>query len=159
MGLLGRQLPVHMPLGYVIYHTVFKRAMALQPPRILICPHPHSLRTACFEFGTGQATCHIHIVHAAIMKSRPFSLMPFARGKPWGHMAYTHHGQITYITRLDAFLECFQIPRIADIEVDRRNNRGRLGQPHRLPFVFRSVGNRFFGNYMFTGCHSLAYAA
>ena len=80
VSLLLGQLPVDEALGDVVGHAVLECAVALQPPGILVVPHPHSLCVPGLVFAPGIPACDVYIVHPAIMECGPFVFVPFAGG-------------------------------------------------------------------------------
>lgn len=110
MGLLGRQLPVDMPLGDVEHYSVGECSVALQPPGVFICPHAHRLGVAGFEFGVCEPPGCIDIVHSTVVECGAFSLVSLSGSQAGGHVAHTEDGEVAKLSRCDALVEFPQIP-------------------------------------------------
>ena len=148
MRLLRGQLPVNMPLRDVEHHAVLERSVTLQPPRVLVVPHAHGLRVPCLELRFGVPARDIDVVHPAVVERRPFVFVPLARRQPRRHVAYADDRQFADLARGDELLDRIVIPRIAQIEVDRGEQRRLFDERHRLPFAFHAVGDRFLRDDM-----------
>ena len=94
-------------------------------------------------------------MHAAVVECRAFELVPFAGGQSRGHVADPDDGQLADLALGDEILDRIVIPGVAQIEVDRGEERRVFSQFHGFPFVFDVVGNGFFGNDVFSAGESL----
>ena len=135
-----------MSLGNVEYDAVLERAVALEPPRILVIPHADGLCVPGLEFRFGIPACDVHVVHAAVMERRALEFVSFARGQPRCHVAYADDRQFADFALCDKILDGVVVPRIAQVKVHRREDFGLLGQRDRLPLLFHRVGDRFLGD-------------
>ena len=144
MGLGLGQLAVDMPLGDVEHHAVLERAVALQPPGVLVVPHPHGLGIPGLEFRLGIPACDVHVVHAAVVERGTFVFV--ARSQSRSHVADPDDGQFADLALGDEIFDRIVIPGVAQVEVHRREQGRVLGQLDGLPFVFDTVGNGFFSD-------------
>lgn len=146
VGLGLGQLAVDMPLGDVEHHAVLERAVALQPPGVLVVPHPHGLGIPSLEFRLGIPACDVHVVHAAVVERGAFVFVALARSQSRSHVADPDDGQFADLALGDEIFDRIVIPGVAQVEVHRREQGRVLGQLDGLPFVFDTVGNGFFSD-------------
>ena len=119
--------------------------MHLNPPRILVVPHANALRVPGLVFAVGVPAGDIDIMHAAIVKGRPFGIVSFHGHMPGRHVADTDHSQITNLGLGDKPLYIFVIPRIPIEKVDRNEAVAGLDLAHQLPFGGHVGAERLFG--------------
>ena len=146
VGLGLGQLPVDMPLGDVEDHAVLERAVALEPPRVLVVPHAQGLCVPSLEFGPCVPARDVDVMHAAVVERGAFVFMPFARDETGRHVADAHDGQFADLTLCDEILDRIMIPRVAQIEVHGGEQGRAFGHFDGFPFVLYAVGDGFFGD-------------
>ena len=143
VGLVLGQLPVDVPLRDVEDDAVLERPVALQPPGILVVPHPDGLCVPAPELRAGVPAGDVHVVHAAVVEGRSFVFVPLAGCQPRGHVADPDDGQFADLALFDEVFDGFVVPRIAQVEIDRREHVALLGQFDCLPLLFDAFGNGF----------------
>ena len=141
--LVFRQLPIYKALCDVEHDTVFKRAMTLQPPRLLVAPHTHALSVPCSIFAAGIPACNVNIVHAAVVKAGALIFVTFAWRQSWCHVAHTNDGQFAQFALVNKTSHGLVIPRVAQIQVHGRQHMSFLGGVNHLPFALYGVGDGF----------------
>ena len=120
VGLVLGQLSVDVALRDVEYHAVFERAVALEPPRVLVVPHADRLRVPCLVFRAGVPAGDVHVVHAAVVEGRTFVFVSLAGCESRGHVADADDRQLADLALRDEVADGLVIPGIAQIEVHRR---------------------------------------
>ena len=153
MRLVFRQLPVHEALRDVEHHPALKRAVALQPPGVFVVPHAQALGVPRLELALGIPACNVHIVHAAVVEGGTLVFVPFARCKSRRHVADADDGQFAYLALVYPMFYIIMVPRVAQVQVDGREDGGVLGSFHRLPFFLNAFGNGFLADDVFSTCH------
>ena len=123
--------------------------MTLQPPRVLIVPHPDSLCMPGLVFRIGIPAADIHIVHSAVMERGSLKFVTLSRRKSRRHVTNAYDGQLAYLTRLYKVLHLLGVPSITQIEVHRAFSVGAFLHLHHLPLVFSLVGQGFLAYHMF----------
>lgn len=66
-------------------------------------------------------------------------------------MADADDGQLADLAPVDELADRLVVPRIAQIEVDGREERGLLDKLYGLPFVFDAIGDGLFGDNVLSG--------